>query len=624
MKVTEIVAALLEAREAYYNSDSPLMTDAEFDALEDKLKALDPENEYFSSVGVVASDAEKIRHRTPMLSMMKGKNIDDIASWIKKIDIQGESGFIIEPKIDGLSAACRYSGGKLVYVATRGNGIEGQDITHIAEFVKDIPERINITGEDIEVRGELYLPRDTVFDTEGKPLRNSCVGLINRKERREDLRHVRFAAFRIVGMDDIYLESSRIDLLSEHGFNCIVYHTAADVVEIEVYYNRYIEEYRGAWEYETDGLIVCVNDRRLFDEIDSKWIVDHHNHYAIALKPPSEARETVIRDIAWQVSRQGNIIPVALFDPVFIGGAKLSRASLNNYENVVRLKIHQGDTLVVERANDVIPFVADNKSSRGRSEEDFTPDMIIEECPSCGTSLSRGGVHLKCLNQSCREQNIQKIVYWVKNSGIENVAEATVRTLYDMEKISDVKDLYSLREEDFEGIAGFADKKIKNFLNEVAASKKLTARDFISKLGIPLVQKKSLVKMGINSIDDFINFDDLTYVIGRNIVEWKSDPANMKLFNELLQVLEIEEEESLPSKGKVAMTGKGPGKRTDLIKIIEERGYEFSSTVTKDLDILICDDVNGKSSKLVNARKNNIKLISYEDFFSDKIIDTGD
>jgi len=624
MEVSEIVKLLLEARDAYYNSDSPLMSDAEFDALEDKLKILDPDNEYFITVGTVSPDAEKIKHAAPMLSMMKGKNMDDIVSWIKKIGVQGISRFIMEPKIDGLSATCRYSEGQLVYIATRGNGIEGQDISHIAEFVKDIPERINFTREDIEVRGELYLPRNTDFDTEGKPLRNSCVGLINRKERRDDLRYVRFAAFRIVGLNELFMESSRIDLLREHNFNCIEYFTAADASEIEEYYFRYIEEYRGNWEYETDGLIICVNDRRLFDEIDSKWIVDHHNHYAIALKPPSESRETVIRDIAWQVSRQGNIIPVAVFDPVFIGGAKLSRAALNNYENVIRLKIHRGDTLVVERANDVIPFVADNKSSHGRGEGDFSPDMLIDECPSCGTALSRGGVHLKCLNPLCREQNIQKIVYWVKNSGIEKVAEATVRTLYDLEKISDVKDLYSLREEDFEGVAGFAEKKIQNFLNEVAASKKLTARDFISKLGIPLVQKKSLVKMGINTIEDFIQFNDLTYVIGENIVEWKSDPANMKLFNELLEVLEIENEELVFSKGKVSMTGKGPGKRSELIKIIEDEGYEFSSTVTKDLDILICEDINGKSSKLANARKNNIKLVSYEDFFHDKIIDSDE
>lgn len=618
MNANEIVKLLLDAKEAYYNSDSPIMSDAEFDSLEEKLRSIDPENEYFLSVGVIADEGEKIRHNTPMLSMMKGKSIDDIASWIKKIDIKEESSFIIEPKIDGLSATCRYSRGKLVYIATRGNGIEGQDISHISEFVKDIPHSIDFTDEEIEVRGELYLPRNTDFDTEGRPLRNSCVGLINRKEKRGDLKYVRFAAFRIVGMDTCPFENERIDLLVKWGFNVIEYFTAADAAEIESSYNKYIEHYRGTWEYETDGLIICVNDRRLFEEIDSKWVVDHHNHYAIALKPPSESRETIVKDIAWQVSRQGNIIPVAIFEPVFIGGAKLSRATLNNYENVVRLKIHRGDTLVIERANDVIPFVADNKSSTGREADLFSPEIIISNCPSCNRELVKSGVHLKCFNQSCKEQNIQKIVYWVKNSGIENVAEAAVRTLFEAGKISSIRDLYTLKEDDFEGIGGFADKKIKNFIAEVASSKRLPVRDFISRLGIPLVQKKSLNKMGINSVDDFIKFSDSSYVMGRNIIEWKNDPVNMKLFNELLEVLEIEDEEIRESRGKVAMTGTGPGKRSDLIKIIEDRGYEFSSTVTRDLSILICEDVNGKSSKLDNARKNNVELISYEDFFSDK------
>ena len=151
----------------------------------------------------------------------------------------------------------------------------------------------------------------------------------------------------------------------------------------------------------------------------------------------------------------------------------------------------------------------------------------------------------------------------------------------------------------------------------------MTPRELISRMGIPLVQKKSLVKLGISSVEDFLSYSDETYVIGRNIIEWKNDNSNMTLFNELREVLELAEEAGNAAKGKVCMTGKGPGKRNELIKIIEEMGYEFSNTVTKDLEILICEDVNGKSSKLDNARKSGIKLMSYEEFFGDKIVDMG-
>jgi len=619
MNPEEIVKILLEARDAYYNSDNPLLSDSEFDALEEKLRELDPGNPYFASVGVLITQGEKIRHATPMLSMGKAKNMADVKAWLKRLSGIELGDFILEPKIDGLSATCRYRDGKLVYVATRGDGDVGQDITHIAEYAGDIHREISFTKEEIEIRGELYLPRNTGYDTEGKPLRNSCVGLINRKENRDDLKYVRFAVYQIVGIEDIPFESERIKLLQNEGLNAVQYSTASDIAEIEEYYQSYMNELRERWEYETDGLILSVDDRALFDEIDSMWVVDHHHHYAIALKPPSQSRETGIKDIAWQVSRQGNLVPVAIFEPVVIGGAKLERATLNNYENVVRLRVQRGDVLVVQRANDVIPFVQENKSSHGR--EGFNDELVVKQCPSCGSSPVRSGVHLRCVNPDCEEQGIQKIIYWVKSCDIENVAEATVRTLFSLGRIKNISDLYGITEKDFEGVEGFAEKKIANFVKEVGSSKRMTPREFISRLGIPLVQKKSLVKLGISTVEGFRSYNDDTYVIGRNIIEWKNDSSNMALFNELVDVLELMDEEGGASKGKVCMTGKGPGKRSDLIRIIEEMGYEFSNTVTKDLEILICEDVNGKSSKLDNARKNGTRLMNYTDFFGDKIVD---
>lgn len=616
MKADEIVMTLTKARDAYYNSDTPLMSDTEFDELEDRLRAIDPENPYFTSVGQSPVQGLKITHATPMLSMAKAKNMDEINSWIKKLAVPAEQSFVIEPKIDGLSATCMYRNGKLAYVATRGDGVAGQDITHISGYVRDILVKISING-DVEVRGELYLPRDTSFNTEGKPLRNSCVGLINRKENRGDLKHVRFAVYQLSGPDRPLLESERIALLEREGFNTVRFSVASGPAEIGEFFQEYTESLRDAWDYETDGLIVSVDDRRLFDEIDSRWIVDHHHHYAIALKPPSQSRETILKDVIWQVSRQGNIIPVALFEPVVIGGAKLERATLNNYMNVRRLKVQRGDRLVVQRANDVIPFVQENLSSHGRGSS--SDELIVKTCPSCGSAPVSSGVHIKCTNQACEEQIIQRIIYWVKTCNIENVAEATVRTLFRLGRIKSIRDLYNVKERDFDGVEGFAKKKIDNFITGINSSKTMTARDLLSRLGIPLVQKKSLAKMGISSVDDFFEFRDDSYVIGRNIIEWKNDPSNMVLLEELLEVLDIISESGSARKGKVCMTGTGPGKRTDLIKMIEEMGYEFSATVTRDLDILICEDPEGKSSKLDNARKNNIRLMSYKDFFGDRI-----
>jgi len=367
---------------------------------------------------------------------------------------------------------------------------------------------------------------------------------------------------------------------------------------------------RSEWEFETDGLIITVNDASLFDEIDSRWVIDHHHHYSIALKPPSESRETSLERIEWQVSRQGNVVPVAVFSPVIIGGAKIERASLANASTVRSMRLKEGSKLLVERANDVIPYVKENLS-----RNDDETDLIISDCPSCSSELFDSGVHIKCINPICPEVNIQKILFWVKESAVENISEATIRKLYELGLVKSISDLYSLKAESLD-IPGFAEKKTANFISEISKSRKMTASEFISKLGIPLVQSKTLAKLSIRSIDDFLSFNDETYVVGRNIIEWKNDSANMNYFNEILSAIEIEASEEKEILGKICATGKGPLPRNELAKKIADAGYEFSDAVTKDLSILLCDDVNSSSSKIEKARKLGIKIMTYDEFFS--------
>lgn len=620
MDIEEIVGKLTEARELYYNSENPIMSDLEFDSLEEQLKEKDPENPYFTSVGIAPDVSEKktgkIIHKIPMLSMGKAKEISHIEKWIKKLDLPEDQVFCIQPKIDGLSATCHYNNGKLEYVATRGDGAIGQNISHIANFMGDIKNRISFSTHELEIRGELYLPKNTDYDTKGKPLRNNCVGLINRKEGQDDLKYVRFVAYQISDNTCSSTESGKIELLEKEGFHTVTYSRVSSIEEIDNYYVNYIDHNRDRWLYETDGLIIAIDDNTIHEEIDKRWVVDHHHHYSIAFKPPAAFKETELKNIEWQVSRQGNVVPVAIFNPVILGGATLERASLHNYSFVESLLLEKGDVLVIERANDVIPYVRANKSIEGRAADSFISEITPQWCPSCGNALIISGVHLKCTNEECPEQLIQKIIYWVKEADIEQVSIGTIRSLYQSGKIKNIRDIYELTSEDFENLEGFGEKKIGNFIEQVYKSRELTPVELISRLGIPLVQKKALKKLNILSIEDFLSFEDDSFVIGQNIIEWKENSGNREYLNELLSVVSLKDVKSRSSKGSVAMTGKGPAGRKELTARLEEMGYEFSSTVSRDTDILLCEDPRAGSSKLKKAEKLGVKLISYDEFFA--------
>lgn len=621
MKEQDLIKLLTEAKEAYYNTDRPLLSDAEFDHLEDELRILNPQSSYFSIIGSEADSdtgsSGKITHAEPMLSMGKAKSPQEVFKWLDKLALPPSTKWTLQPKIDGLSASCYYKNGKLQYVATRGDGTIGQDVTSISNYItKDIPKTISEKEHDIEIRGELYLPKNTDYDTGGRPLRNNCVGLVNRKENREDLKYVRFVCYQTARWNPSESEAGIIDWLTNAGFHTVEYFPIKSRADIESFYNEYLESLRDQWLYETDGLILTVDDNTSHEEIDSRWVVDHHHHYAIAIKPPAAAKKTHLTGVDWQVSRQGALVPVALFEPIQLGGAILARASLHNNAFVESMALQLGDELLIERANDVIPYVKENLSSRNREGELFFSTMAPDKCPACGSAVISEGVHLKCSNQGCPERQIQTILYWVKESGMEQVAEATIRQLYDKKIISNVGDLYRVQTKSLVGLEGFAEKKITNFFQQLDKVRRMTAPELISKLGIPLVQQKALKKLGIKSMEEFRDFEDDSFVTGQNIIAWKNNEENILFLENLLEVVEMKEVETVESMGQVCMTGKGPLGRKELQKIIEERGYEFSSSVTKSTSILICEDPEGVSSKLQKARKNGIQLISYEDFLN--------
>ena len=236
------------------------------------------------------------------------------------------------------------------------------------------------------------------------------------------------------------------------------------------------------------------------------------------------------------------------------------------------MALRLGDEILIERANDVIPYVRENLAAKERDGEGFFSDLGPDRCPVCDSPVKEEGVHLKCSNADCPERCIQTILYWVKESGMEQVAEATIRQLYEKGLVLRVSDLYRIKRENLMGLEGFGDKKINNFLEQVDRVRTLTAPALISRLGIPLVQQKALKKLGIRSMEDFASFEDDSYVTGKNIIAWKSQDSNKAFLEELLSMVEVEELREDESLGQVCMTGKGPLGRKELQKLIEERG----------------------------------------------------
>ena len=675
----ELVRQLQEARSYYYQNGESFLSDAEFDELEEALRAIQPAHPYFSTVGIQAEDVGegKATHSVPMLSMGKAKTLDEAEKWLTRLNLPSSARIVIQPKIDGLSAALHYEKGTLIRVLTRGDGHVGQDISHIAPFMDDIPQTIRFTQSPVEIRGELHLPKDTQYETGGKPLRNNCVGLINRKEDRSSLHHVRFLAYQVVWPASghhssgataaseadlaheprLASEDGKISVLKKNGFYTFDNWLSPSVVDEEnpkteaqgelffggtdaidhppvsssqpsliswigEVYQEYLESKRKAWNFETDGLILLVDDNRLHDSIDERWVVDHHHHYALAFKPPAEAKETRLNSVVWQVSRQGNLTPVAQFDPIHLGGATLERASLHNATNVDRLKLAAGDTILVERANDVIPYVRENPTGVLR-EEGFRDEAIWpEHCPSCASLPEERGVHISCPNPQCRDRVLQGVLYWVRQAEVDQVALKTLEALYDAGKLRSIPDLYALTPADFDGLEGFGEKKIGNFLDQVARSRVTTASKLISRLGIPLVQSKALSKLGIRSLEDFLQFDDASYVIGKNIIEWKNEEGNLSFLEALVQALEIQEEMTPEERrGVICLTGKAPLPRKALVAALEQRGWTVAGAVTKDTILVLCDDVEGSSTKLKKARAANIPIRTYVEVLKEEGIE---
>jgi DNA ligase (NAD+) len=622
-RVKELRDLLNRANQAYYMDAQPFISDREFDEALAELEIIEQKYNLASEdsptkrVGGEPSGAfPTVEHPQAMLSLNNTYNENELRDFDRRInDILGhtEFSYATELKFDGASIRLRYEQGGLVIGATRGDGQRGDNITQNIKTIKDIPLTLNGTAPAVvEIRGEAYMEKEAFVrlnqyrEEQGLAAfanpRNSTAGSLKMQDSREVARRpLRFFAFDLI-LDDNNTERThamKMDMLRDIGFQvCEHFKICPSINEVLEVINEW-DHLRSKLPYETDGVVVKVNEERFYEELGN---TSKFPRWAIAYKFEAEQAATILESISLQVGRLGKITPVAELKPVSLAGTTVKRASLHNEDEILRKDIRPGDTVVVEKAGEIIPQVVSvvNPGREGRSE----PFKMPENCPACNEKLIKPD---------------------------EGLGEAVVEQLITEDLIENYADLYSLKKEDLLPLERMAEKSAQNLIEAVEKSKDQPLERIIYALGIRFVGKtvaKDLaVHFGsINSFmaagfDDLISIDSIGPKIAESVITFFSSEKNKCLIERLKNAgLSFEQKKNEPVSsvlnGKTfVLTGTLTSyTRNEVKALIEKHGGSTSSSVSKNTDFLLAGDSAG--SKLDKAKKLNIKVLSENDFRS--------
>jgi DNA ligase (NAD+) len=646
-EIKKLADQILFHKRKYYDGE-PEISDASYDALEEKLRELDPEHPVLYIIGTPKGG--KVTHDTPMLSCQKATEIEDVIKWSKSFDL------FVGYKIDGFSLSLIYENGKLIQAATRGNGIAGDDTTiavmKIPSIPKMIPEmsRINIRGELFMKISEFNRINQQEAIKYSSP-RNLAVGTIKQKDLGLlEKRTLEFFAFELLGYHDETDLITKAKILKSWNFHSADFTSlkTPSMEDITKLFKR-VENERSTLDFEIDGIILKYNDAKARQNAGS---TEHHPKWMIALKFESEGKISTVNDITWQVGRLGIITPVAELEPVEVMGAVIKRATLHNAEFVESLDIGKGDKILVVRSGDVIPKITEI-IEKGEKQAEFP-----SKCPSCDSLLKREGVNLLCTSSNCREKEIQRIHHWVKNVDIVGLGPKNITKLYDSDLVKHFADLYKSDLTEGKLISLFGKNGSKIFHN-IQDSRNLPLHIFLVGLGIENLGKrmaKTLAKHFKNyeqlksaTINQLVQIEGISDTIANCILNGLKDPSlGDRILSNGVQIVYgkvvkktgtrspgslmdfLSDGDTLdpsaqhvrkkkPSKDvKVYVTGKVPNaSKKEIQRILEENGYEWAP-LTKKLDLLITGDDPG-SSKLEKARKYGIKIMTWTEFSKDNL-----
>lgn len=649
-QIRALTAQLNRYRYEYYNLNAPTVSDEVYDRLFDELGKLEREtgvrmgNSPTQTVGwLAARELLKASHPIPLLSLDKTKQVEDVCAFI------GDQPALLMLKLDGLTIKATYENGGILELATRGNGDEGENVTHNIRGIAGIPSQIPYQGR-LVVTGEAFIRpsdfaalRDTLVDSSGQPYRNGrnlaagSVRLLRSKECRE--RRVTFMPFNVLeGLDELPNKSDKLQMLRTLGFQTckyIVSKRALSVRETEAGIQR-LRQYAQDNDIAIDGIVATYNDVAYSKSCGR---TGHHYKDGLAFKFADEPYETRMTGIEWNTTRTGEIAPVAILEPVEIDGCSVSRASLHNLSFIEGLELTPGNRVLVTKRNQIIPQVEENLNRGNFSLEAVTPTV----CPCCGqptrVHVSSNAKTLFCDNPDCAARRLRQFVHFTgeKAMDIEGLSETTLEKLIGRGVLEHRLDIYHLDEhrDKILAIDGFGQKSWENLWAAIQRSKDTTFERYLIAMDIPMIgntASRTLARQFHSSLDefeaavcggfDFTLLPDFGDTLHQNICQWFQDEDNWYFWSELRNYVTIavpSTELSTPSGGPfvgktIVVTGKvEPYTRDGINAEIESLGGHAGSSVSKKTDYLICGENAG--SKLTKARELGVTVLTPAQFF---------
>ena len=656
-RVQELAARIVELRDAYYQGE-PLVADAEYDAIEDEFRALvaehpelAPEDNPLDHVGAPSVLHAPVRHSRPMLSLEKANKPEQVESFFSRFPGQP---VVVMPKLDGLSLALVYENGRLARAVTRGDGTTGDDVTFLTRALCDgVPDKVDAPGR-VEVRGECVMLRST-FDKYNaahpdKPLinpRNAAAGTLRAKDPKAvEGRRMQFFAFDLTTEP----ESADSDLdagLRKLGFSVAEMKHCTTAAEAQELIGG-IEQARNTLDYDLDGAVLRLANRDAFAAAGTR---SSSPRGAIAYKFAAEEKTTVLKDVVWDVGKTGKIAPVAWLEPVFVGGTTVTRATLANQEVIRSKNIKIGDTVLVRRAGDVIPFVAGvlDESKRTGTEKEIVPPS---ECPSCAQPLTEQGNsrELFCTNAACPAQTVRRLIHWSSRAAadIDAIGQVWIERLAETGDLVNPSDFYTLTKERLLEFDRVGEVSATRMIESIDRSRSVGLRRALIGLSIPMASEGTaarLCRAGFGSLEEVADagVEKLVAVedIGQKVAESLTQHlARLRPEIERLRErgvsLEVREEDlppvvvaGAPLEGKsVVITGSISDPRSGekvtrptFQKMCERAGATAASSVSATTDLLITGEGVG-ANKLTKAEKLGVEVVDQGEIWT-KLIAAG-